>query len=447
MKRIEEYIKNLKIAGPVALSQLGHMAVGVADSVMVGQLGGVPLAAATVAFSVFIPFMMLGIGISYGISPLVAKAEGNSDSREIAEILKHSILLCLGVGVILSFLLYFSAPVLWKLHQPPAVIAIAVPFFRIMALSMIPLMMFQCFRQFAEGLAITVEAMFISLAGNLFNIILNYFLIFGKFGFPDLGTNGAAYATLISRIGMALAMFAFVLYFHKFKEYWLRFKQITWSTAKHIYLLKMSLPVGVQLTLETGAFGFAAIMVGWLGSREIAAHQIALNMAAVTYMAATGIGSAATVRVGHEFGSRNGEAVRFAGFSALHIVLVFMGICAIGFIIFRPYLPALYVSDVRIEKIAVSLLLISAFFQLSDGVQVVGLGALRGLGDIRVPTALALIAYWLIGLPVGYILAFPLNFGVEGIWYGLFAGLTVAALLLMERFNRKSRKLKNEGSL
>lgn len=445
MARLEEYKKNLKIAGPVALSQLGHIAVGVADSVMVGQLGGIQLAAATIAFSVFIPFMMLGIGVSYGISPLIAKAEGEDNKLEISVILKHSIILCLVVGLVLSLFLFFSAPVLREMKQPPEVVVLAIPFFRIMALSIIPLMIFQCFRQFAEGLAITKEAMYISLSGNLLNILLNYILIFGAWGVSGIGINGAAYSTVISRIVMAAAMFAFVYYFPRIKEYWRPWKEIAWSTRKHLYLLKMSLPVGIQLTLEAGAFGFAAIMVGWLGAREIAAHHVALNMAAVTYMAATGIASAATVRVGHEYGRKNSSGIRYAGFSALHIVLVFMGICAVGFILFRHSLPALYVADVRIEKIAVSLLLISAFFQLSDGVQVVGLGALRGIGDVRVPTALALIAYWFIGLPVGYLLAFPFNFGVEGIWYGLFTGLTVAAFLLLERFNRKSRKFTKQN--
>lgn len=203
----------------------------------------------------------------------------------------------------------------------------------------------------------------------------------------------------------------------------------------------MSLPVGFQLSFESGAFGFAAIMVGWVGASEIAAHQVALNMAAVTYMAATGIASAATVRVGNEFGKKDYIAVRRAGVTAFTIVLMFMGTCALGFMLFRDVLPSLYVQDKHIEETAVALLLISAFFQLSDGVQVVGLGCLRGIGDIRIPTCIALVAYWVIGLPVGYYFAFNLNQGVEGIWYGLFLGLSVAAILLLERFNRKSKIL------
>ncbi|MFN6944566.1 MAG: MATE family efflux transporter [Cytophagaceae bacterium] len=441
MLLIDQYKRNLKIAYPVALSQLGHMAVGVADSIMVGSLGGVALAGVTIGFSSFIPFMMLGIGISYGISPLIAKADGEKNPRDISSILKHAIVLNVLTGLILCLGLYASSPMLTYLKQPEEVISLAIPFFKIMAISMVPLMIFQVFRQFAEGLALTRQAMIISIIGNVINIILNYLLIHGKFGFPQLGVNGAAYATLISRVVIAVAMFAFVFYYPRFKSYWAMFKEIKWSLSIFSHLLKMSLPVGVQLTLEAGAFGFAAIMVGWLGAKEIAAHHIALNMAAITYMTATGIASAATVRIGHEFGKKDYFAMRKAGIAAFHLALVFMGCCALGFLAFRQYLPALYIADVDIGAMATSLLLISAFFQLSDGVQVVGLGALRGIGDIRIPTAIALISYWLLGLPLGYFMAFPMGYGVEGIWYGLFCGLTIAACLLYARFTRKSKRL------
>lgn len=425
----------------MAFSQLGHMAVGVADSIMVGSLGGESLASVTVAFSIHIPFLMLGIGISYGISPLIAKADGENNTEEISRILKHSIVLNGSIGVLIFLLLYFLSPGLWLLKQPDSVVALAVPFFELLAISMVPIMFFQVFRQFAEGLALTRQAMVISIIGNLINIALNYVLIHGKYGMPALGVNGAGYATLTARIFMALSMFAFVFYHPKFRVYWQQFKNIVFNPAVFSRLLKMTLPVGMQLSLESGAFGFAAIMIGWLGASEIAAHHVALNMAAITYMAATGIASAATVRVGNEFGKKDFLTLRKAGMSAFFLVILFMGTCAIGFILFRHSLPHLYLSEQKIERIASSLLLITAFFQLSDGVQVVGLGALRGIGDVRRPTAIALFAYWLIGLPAGFIFAFPMNLGVEGVWYGLFLGLLIAATLLFFRFQVKSRKM------
>jgi MATE family multidrug resistance protein len=415
--------------------------VGVADSVMVGTLGGIPLASVTIAFSIYIPFLMLGIGLSYGISPLVSKADGENDKDKISSILKHSIILNGLAGLFLFAIMYYSSGIFWKFRQPEEVVRLAIPFFEILSISIVPLMVFQTFRQFSEGLAYTKQVMYISIAGNVINIILNYLLIHGKWGLPELGVDGAGYATLISRIFMAIGMFAFVYYNRKFTVYWKNFSKIAYSAKEYFRLLKMSIPVGLQLCLESGAFGFAALMVGWLGSNELAAHQVALNLAAISYMTATGIASAATVRVGHEFGRKDFISLRNAGISSFLIVLMFMSMCALIFILFRGYLPHFYIHDEEIEKIAASLLLITAYFQLSDGFQVVGLGTLRGIGDVRTPTAIALVAYWLIGLPVGYVLAFHLGMGVEGIWYGLLIGLTIAAVLLLIRFISKSNEL------
>jgi MATE family multidrug resistance protein len=443
---IDQYKKNLILAIPIACSQLGHIAVGVADSIMVGKLGGTYLAAATIAFSVYVPFMMLGIGISYGISPLIAKADGEQNREEISSLLKHSIILNLFIGIFIALALILSSSILRNLDQPSEVVEMAIPFFQILAITTIPLMIFQTFRQFAEGLSITSQSMVISITGNIINIALNYILINGKLGFESYGVNGAGYATLTARIFMAVCMFLFVFYFPKFRVYWRTFSSIKFDVKVYYRMIKMSLPVGLQLSLEAGAFGFAAIMVGWVGSNELAAHHVALNMAAITYMAATGIGSASTVRVGNEFGKKDFNSVRKAGFSAFYIVIVFMSLSALGFVLFRHSLPQLYVNEPTIEHIAVSLLLISALFQVSDGIQVVGLGALRGIGDVRIPTVIALLAYWLIGLPVGYILAFSYGLRAEGVWYGLLIGLTVAAVFFLIRFNNKSKALLKEDT-
>jgi MATE family multidrug resistance protein len=438
---IKEFKTNVVIALPVALSQLGHMAVGVTDTIMVGGLGGGPLASVTVAFSIFIPFMMLGIGISYGISPLIAKADGENNVDEIKKILKHSIILNMGVGVLLGTILYLSSPLLKHLNQPESVVDQAISFFEIMAITMVPLMFFQTFRQFAEGLAITRQAMYITVSANIINIILNYVLIHGRLGLPALGANGAAYATLVARIFMGITMFAFVFYHPKFKVYWKNLSSVIYSPIVYVRLLKMSLPVGLQLSLESGAFGFAALMIGWLGRDEIAAHHIALTLAAIPYMAATGLASATTVRVGNEYGKKDYKSLRISGFSGFYLAIGFMSFTALNFVLFKNVLPLIFIQDTHIIEIASSLLLIAAFFQLSDGIQVVGLGALRGIGDVRKPTIIALLAYWLIGLPVGYFLAFNCKIGVEGIWYGLFLGLMIAATLLFIRFFVKSKKM------
>ncbi|GAL83872.1 multidrug transporter [Sporocytophaga myxococcoides] len=438
---LKEYKETLRIAYPVVLSQFGHISVGVADSIMVGGLGSIPLASATFAFSVFVPFMMFAIGLTYGISPLVAKADGEQNHLEIRKILKHSIVLNVIAAIVLSGGLLFAAPLLQYFQQPQEVLALAIPFFKILVWSLVPLILFQIWKQFAEGLAITRQAMYITVIANVLNLLLNYLLIYGHYGFPKLGTSGAAVATLIARIFMAISIFIFVIKYSRTNIFIKGMQKISYSFREFKRLFRVSIAVGSQLAFETGAFGMAAIMIGWLGASEMAAHHIALNMAAVSYMGATGIGAAATVRVGNELGRKDYAAVRNAGKAAFHLVVLYMSFCALVFILFRHDLPWFYINEESICKMAASLLLISAFFQLSDGIQVVYLGALRGLEDVKMPTAIALLAYWVIALPLGYVFAFVLKMGVEGVWYGLLIGLTIAALLLYYRFEKKSKEL------
>jgi len=438
---LKEYKDTLRIAYPVVLSQFGHISVGVADSIMVGGLGSIPLASATFAFSVFVPFMMFAIGLTYGISPLVAKADGEQNHLEIRKILKHSIVLNIIAAILLAGGLLFAAPLLQYFQQPQEVLALAIPFFKTLVWSLVPLILFQIWKQFAEGLAITRQAMYITVIANVLNLLLNYLLIYGHYGFPKLGTNGAAVATLIARIFMAISIFIFVIKYARTNIFIKSLQKISYSFQEFKRLFRVSIAVGSQLAFETGAFGMAAIMIGWLGASEMAAHHIALNMAAVSYMGATGIGAAATVRVGNELGRKDYAAVRNAGKAAFHLVVTYMSFCALVFILFRHDLPSFYINEESICKMAASLLLISAFFQLSDGIQVVYLGALRGLEDVKMPTAIALLAYWVIALPLGYVFAFVLNMGVEGVWYGLLIGLTIAALLLYYRFEKKSKEL------
>lgn len=440
------YKQLLHLALPVSISQLGHISVGVVDTLMAGQLGAIPLAAATFALSVHIPFMMLALGFSYGITPLVAKAAGEGDTFEIASVLKNSVLVNVLLGLVLCLLLICSSGFLYSMQQPREILGLALPFFRIIAISLIPLQFFQAYKQFAEGLSLTKQAMYISISANVLNIFLNYVLIFGKFGVPAYGLIGSAYATLASRTIMALAMWAYVNYHQAFDIYRRKLRIVPYSFAAVRTLTAISLPIGLQLILETGAFGFAALMAGWLGTREIAAHQIALNLAAISYMVATGISAAATVRIGNDYGSGDLKELRRDGMSAYFLIIVFEFFCTGLFILFRHRLPGFYIEEQNIIKTASSLLLIAAFFQLSDGLQVVGLGILRGMGDVKIPTGIAIISYWLIGLPAGYVLAFHMHQGIEGIWYGLLMGLCVAAVLMFHRFLRKVSLLKSEMS-
>jgi len=436
------YLKQSRItfllAYPVMLSQLGQILVGVSDSVMVGQLGTAPLAGVSLGNSIFILFLTFGIGISYGITPLVAKADGEGNNKKIIEVLKHGFLVNGITGLILFLLLYLTSFIFPFLNQPEDVIVLAKPYFLVISFSIIPFMVFQVFRQFAEGLSLTRQAMMITISGNVLNVFFNYILIFGKFGFPAYGLLGAGIATLISRIYMAFAMILFVGYGQFFKPYWALFRKKGMDKSIIRNILSIGLPSGLQFIFEVGAFSLAAIMIGWLGASSLAAHQIAINLAAITYMMASGLATATTIRVGNQLGRKDYKSMRLVGFTGFYMSAIFMGLNALILIAGRHFFPSLYISEPEVIEIASSLLIIAALFQLSDGIQVIGLGALRGMADVKIPTLITLVAYWILALPVGYVFGFSLNMGAFGIWIGLLTGLTIAAVLLSIRFNKLS---------
>ncbi|PVY42411.1 MATE family multidrug resistance protein [Pontibacter virosus] len=429
------------LAYPVVLSQLGHIMVSVVDSMMVGQIGTVPLAAASLGNSIFTITLVFGLGVSYSITPLIAAADGRRNYTRISLLLLNGLFSNLLLGILLFIAGYFFSPYITWLNQPEEVVRQAIPYINILFLSMVPLMVFQAFRQFAEGLSLTKQAMYISVIANGLNVVLNYIFIYGKLGFEPMGLVGAGWATLISRIIMALMMGGYVLYAKRFAAFhrFLTFRHLSFVHMYHIF--RLGLPISGQMVFEMGAFSFSAIMIGWLGARELAAHQIAINVASVTYMMASGIAAAATIRVGNQKGLRNYRAMQVAGTSSFVMGVLFMMISGLLMIAGKNFIPSLYLDDQVVIELASTLLIIAALFQISDGVQVVGLGALRGLEDVRIPGLISLVAYWVIGLPVGYILCFKLDFGVHGVWTGLLVGLSVAAILLFWRFKMLSSRL------
>ena len=427
----------LLIAYPVMLSQLGHILVGVADSVMVGALGAEPLAAVSLANSLVSLALMFGIGVSMAITPLVAAADGGDTMYPQPEIFRHGLVINATVGMVLCGLMFASAQLLPWLQQPPGVVSQAIPYLIIVATSLLPFMIFQTFRQYAEGLSYTRTAMVITLSANLLNILLNYLLIYGHAGFPALGLNGAGISTLISRVVMAAGMAWYVSRAPWFKRIPLQLRTLQRRLARR--MLHIGVPTGFQYIFEVSAFSFASIMMGWISTQALAAHQIALSLAAVSYMVATGLAAAGTVRIGNQLGQRDWPNLRRVGVSTLLMSLALMGTSAVVFLVFDRALPRLYVDDAAVIDIAASLLIIAAFFQLSDGVQAVALGLLRGMADVKIPTLITLVAYWGVGLPTAYVLAFPMGWGAQGIWMGLLICLTVAAILLVRRFRRLSR--------
>jgi MATE family multidrug resistance protein len=345
------------------------------------------------------------------------------------------------MGVVLVTIIFAIEPTLYYMSQPTEVVTLAIPYLRILILAIIPTMMFQTFRQFAEGMHRTRMAMVIVITSNVINIALNYVLIYGKLGFPELGLNGAGMATLIARIIMGLWMAAYVYYSKHFINYRAGFRIGQYSRKLINRMLHIGIPAGTQFIFEAGAFGFSAVMMGWIGTTALAAHQIAINLATVSYMTTSGLGAAATIRVAHFLGQKDIPTMRRVGFVMIAMAAFIMFLWGILFIVGKRFLPELYISDEAVLQVAAPLMIIAGFFQMSDGLQVVCAGALRGLQDVKVPSVLIFVAYWVIALPLGYWLAFKMNYGANGVWIGLLIGLTVTATAMIVRFNTLSKRI------
>ena len=435
----EHLRKTVLLATPVVIGQLGHIMVGVADSVMVGRVGVIPLAASTFANSIFYVLFLFGIGVSNALTPLVSSTYPQNKSW-LHTLLQNNILLNIFIGIGIFLIAFTTSFFLGYFGQVAEVVAAARPYLWIICSSIIPVMVFQSFRQYSEGLSDTFIPMVVSIVGNLINVGLNYILIYGKLGFPRMELNGAGWASMISRI----FMLGLIIYLTRKKWMGMVMK---FSKQLMNQQFRLGIPLGFQYVFEIGAFSVASIMIGWIGAEELAAHQIAINMAAVTFMAASGIATAASIRIGNQFGLKDRISLRIAGFSSMGLVAAFMATCGVSFILFRESLPYLYIDDQHVTGIASSLLIIAAAFQISDGVQAVGLGVLRGLKDVKIPTFVTFFAYWVVAIPVSYLLAFQFGFGIEGVWYGLSLGLTVAAIFHIWRFNRLSKVIRFEAKV
>jgi multidrug resistance protein, MATE family len=443
LKYKPHYQSNLTLAIPVVISQLGHTLVHTADSVIIGHFAGtIPLAAVSLVNSIFIVILMIGIGLSYGLTPLIAQESGKKNYKECGRLLANSLIINTIAGILLFILIYFgSLLVIDELGQSPEVVSQAKPYLGLLGFSIIPLMIFMTFKQFAEGLGFTKQAMMISLWGNAFNICLGIIFVKGLFGIEPMGVSGVGWSTLIDRFIMAIVMAIYVIKSKHFKIYLKSFALRSISKIRSLNILRIGTPVAMQYTFEVSAFSGAAVLIGTIGAVEQAAHQVAINLASMTYMMAGGISAAATIKTGNNFGKEDFMNLRLSAISSYHIVIVFMAVAALLFAGLNQYLPLIYTSDTAVINIAAQLLIIAGFFQLFDGTQVVGLGILRGLGDVNIPTFITFIAYWIIGIPVGYFLGIYLGMGANGIWYGLTLGLLVSAALLFARFHYFSKKL------
>lgn len=437
----EHFKKTFLLAYPVVISQVGHVIVNITDSVLIGHLGPVKLAACSLGISVFAVLMVFGIGIAYGLTPHISREFGAKNKDACGVLLINSLVINTITGLLVFLGIYGLSTQLSYFGQAPEVVVEALPFLQIIGFSMIPLMLFLTFKQFAEGLNFTRQAMIITLIADGFNIFLTYGLINGEWGLPRMELKGAGIANLISRSLMAILMMLYVLRSANFRPYLHQAKSkfIQWKTSMEI--INYGIPMAFQYLFEVGAFALAALMMGMLGPNYQSAHQIAISIASATYMAASGIGAATSVRVGNALGEGNYKQLQRAGNTGYSIVLMFMGLMAILMILGRTAFPLFYMKHPEVVDIASGLMIIAAFFQLSDGTQVVGLGALRGMGDVKIPTLVTFVAYWVISIPLAYYLGFTLKMGGLGIWIALSLGLTLSAIMLYWRFKKLSQKL------
>ena len=448
----KEFSYNWKLASPVMLGMLGHTFVSFVDNIMVGQLGTAELAAVSLGNSFMFVAMSIGIGFSTAITPLIAEADSSNNFSKVKSTFKHGLFLCTVIGISMFLLLYFSKSILHSnfLDQPKEVVALAIPYLDLVAFSLIPLIIFQAFKQFSDGLSMTKYPMYATIIANIVNIILNYIFIFGKFGLPAYGIIGAAYGTLISRFIMVIYLWFLLANKERSKRFVTNIKILVLESTMLKKITSLGAPSAMQMFFEIVIFTAAIWLSGLLGKNPQAANQIALNLSSMTFMVAMGLGVAAMIRVGNQKGLLKFKELRRIALSIFLFAVILAVAFAILFLIFRFQLPKIYVdlSDVsnlndsiEVVNIAAKLLLIAAIFQISDSIQVVVLGALRGLQDVNIPTLITFVSYWIIGFPVSYFLGKENILGSVGIWIGLLAGLSSASILLYLRFNYLTLKL------
>lgn len=430
-----QWRQNAPLALPVVAGQVGHIAASVADSVMVGRLGTIPLAAVSLANSILSVPLVFGIGMAYGLTPLVAHAHGQRRKAKGQQLLKNAVAVNAAAALLMTLMAYAMAWGAEQTGQDPRVIDAYRDYFFIVSLSYLPFMLFMAGKQYLEGMGQTKIPMRLSIAGNSLNILLNALLIFGWLGFPAWGMFGAGVATLIARLYMFAGMYVYL-----FRRGIVDLE--IWSAARvTLYrvwaLLKLGVPTGFQYIFEVSAFALSAWIIGTYGAEALAAHQVAISLASISYMAATGLGAAATIRIGQYLGQRDHTSAREAATSLFGLTVLFMTFTGLLFLFGRNLFPFLYTDDAAVARLAGQLLIVATLFQISDGMQATALGALRGIQDVKIPTVFTFVAYYVVALPLEWVIGTYFNWGAVGVWVALAIGLTLAAGAMTWRFYRR----------
>ncbi len=424
----------LALAVPIVIGQVSQMAMNVTDSVMIGRVGTVPLAASAFAGTVFGMFFVLGIGMLMPVAVLVARSRGAGDPASGAQLLRHGLALALGFGALEFLVMGLLSTQLHRFGQPPEVVEIVGPYYLLIAGSLVPVLAFQTFRQFAESLGRPWMPMAIMLSSVVLNVFLNWVLIYGHLGVPELGLTGAGWATLLSRAAGLAAIILWVRQDAALRPWWPQHWTGPLLRARLAEMLRLGIPASGQLLFEAGAFTAAAIMMGWLGTVPLAAHQIAISCAGTTFMFTLGLALATSMRIGEAAGAGKHGRLRAIGFGALGAGVALMVVFAAIFVVGGEFLARQFVSDGEVVALAASLLVVAAVFQVFDGAQVIGAGALRGLTDIKLPTLITFVAYWVVALPGGYWFGVRSGHGALAVWGALAAGLAFAGVFLAVRF-------------
>ncbi len=434
------YRRNLKIALPVMVTQAGQVLVQLADNIMVGHLGAAQLAGVSFANAIIMIGLVFSIGFAQGVTPVVGQHFGKGDGRAVAVALSNSAVLNAIMAVVLTAVMIAVGAFMDRLGQDPEVLRYARQYYFIIIAGFIPMIAFFNVRFFSEGIGNTRNEMWITIGTNTLNIFLNWVLIYGNLGAPRLGVAGAAWATFISRV---LGAIVFLIILFRVEEY-RKFVRLTPRHAVHLremlHQLKLSLPISLQNLLEVTAFSFAAIMVGWMGKYQLAAHQIAHSLSSLSFMIATGIGAAATIRVSHQFGAGRRKDAYHAGIAAVHMAVAIMVFFGILFVSLHGIIPRMYTEEPAVIPIAGRLIIILSLFQIFDAVQMASRSSLLGLKDINTPLIFSAISYYGVCLPSAYLLGFTLGLGPEGVWTGLLLGLATAAVLFNVRFRTVCRR-------
>jgi multidrug resistance protein, MATE family len=439
----EEIKKTFSLALPIVVAQLGVILMGVTDNIMVGRyIGKIGLGASGIANSIAFLIASIGIGGLSVVAPLISKAKAERNIPEINRLFRAGIKVSLLFGIILGSIGFICIYFFDIFQQSPEINQQAPMFMAIIITSNVFMFVFAAAKQLSDGLSRTYVAMMITVMGLILNLVFNILLINGYAGFPKLGLNGSAVSTLITRILMMFAMLAYLYRNSAFKRYLMKSHNSLKTNELVAKIVKIGVPSGLQFFFEIAAFSLAVIMMGWLGENQLAAHQIAINVAATTYMMAAGLGVAGGIRVGEGRGLKNTQKIRISANVAFILVITFMSAMMLLLFIFNRFVVELYISDVEVIELAMKLMVIAAVFQLSDGIQVVALGVLRGISDVNIPTWITMFAYWGVALPLGYFLGFPMKLDAIGVWIGLLAGLTISAILLTSRFYHLIKKMK-----